>query len=456
MNSQIASNILFPAYHKLRGTGVLGRVAELSQNESIPYEALLDIQRDKVRRLLQHAFHTVPFYTHSMKASGIGESDLNDPDVIQRLPLLTKKEINSNREKLISTKFRQVKMARASTSGSTGEALYFFKDRNVLQAHHAASLRFLKWLNIGPGDKTAILWGARFDAKKFSGVVASVKRFFNNRYFLSSYEMTEANMQRYCKRLGRLKPALVVSYPGPLTALAEFAVKNTVALPAPKAIVCSAETLFPWQRSIIEQAFGCKVYNRYGCREFGNIAQECAKREGLHTAIDRVLFEILDPDGRPVNAGETGELVITDLDNYGMPFIRYRIGDMGAWKSGKCSCGSSLPLLETIEGRVLDVVEAPNGNRLGGTFWTLLFRNRPGIKTFQVLQKDRQGVEVLFVRDDIADEPPLRYFENQIKEKCGSEFQVRFKEVSEIPLTGSGKRRFVKSELAACQAQQYT
>lgn len=193
--------------------------------------------------------------------------------------------------------------------------------------------------------------------------------------------------------------------------------------------------------------FLCPVYNRYGCREFGDIAHECDQREGLHISTDRVLVEILDENLKAVRNEKSGELVITDLDNYGMPIIRYRIGDMASFKDEMCSCGRSLPLLKQVEGRTLDIIKAPNGNRLGGTFWTILFKSRPGIKSFQVIQKDLNGITVKYVKDDGDKNIDFPYFQKRIQEMCSEDFNIDFEKVPSIPKTSAGKTRFIVSKL---------
>jgi len=131
-----------------------------------------------------------------------------------------------------------------------------------------------------------------------------------------------------------------------------------------------------------------------------------------------------------------------------MPLIRYWVGDRGAFSERICSCGRGLPLLSGVEGRVLDVVRAPNGNVLGGTFWTLLFRSKPGINRFQVIQEDINGITVRYTKDPSVAKLNLEYFAKKISEKCGEDFRVDFQEVDEIGKTVSGKTRFVVSKFS--------
>ena len=110
------------------------------------------------------------------------------------------------------------------------------------------------------------------------------------------------------------------------------------------------------------------------------------------------------------------------------------------------SCGLELPLLKSIEGRTLDIVKTSNGNSVGGTFWTLLFRSSPGIAAFQVIQESARGITVKYVKQ-AGIEPPLKKFSQKIREKCGHNFEINFKEEKEIPKTKSGKTRFVISKI---------
>lgn len=446
MNPVLLRKIIFPGYHMLKGTKVMARLNELERNQWKSKEELSILQESKLKMLLLHAYENVPFYRQRFDALGIGTAELYRPENFSQIPLLTKKDINENRDKMISTKLRGNKLIPNSTSGSTGEALYLYKDIRSLAYKRASTIRNGEWLGIRLGDNSATLWGAPMDMKKASALRGRLHGWVNNFLFLSSYELSDKKMAEYQTRLSKFKPKLLISYPGPLTVFAEYLLKEGKKVPSIRSIISSAETLFPWQRDIIESAFSCPVYNRYGCREFGDIAHECPKREGLHISSDRVVVEILDEELKTVPTGKMGEIVITDLDNYGFPLIRYRIGDIGSFKKEPCSCGRGLPLLEQVEGRTLDVVRAPNGNRLGGTFWTLLFRSKPGIKSFQVIQETLDDITVKYVKDhSVTIDLPV--FEKRIKEKCGAGFTIHFEEVSDIPKTASGKTRFVVSKI---------
>ena len=163
---------------------------------------------------------------------------------------------------------------------------------------------------------------------------------------------------------------------------------------------------------------------------------------------DLFFVEVLDEEGRPVAPGESGELVITDLSNYYMPFIRYRTGDIVVLSDRGCSCGRGYPLLEKVEGRAFDVVRTPGGKVVGGFFWTWLSRAVPGIRKFQIVQRELGGVIFNIVPGDEWRDEYRGVLEEKIKDNCGNDFKVAFIIKDDIPLTASGKMRFIVSEMS--------
>ena len=448
MNSKLVKSVIFPFYHWAKRTQVLERLHELRNQQWMNSQDLSRLQNIKLELLLSHAYENVPFYRSRFEYAGIKPNDFGEPEVLNKIPLLSKQDILSNEDLLVSRNAVVGQLIPNSTSGSTGEALRFFTDMKSWACRRALMIRNQEWLGIHLGDRQASLWGASMDIDKGKKLRGRLHNWINNMLPLSSYDLKKTTLYEYVDRLNRFRPKLLTSYPGPLTELAQFMLDcGGLKVPSICSIISSAETLFSWQKEIIETAFSKPVFNRYGCREFGDIAHECERREGLHINADRLILEIIDEDLVPVRPLQMGEIVITDLDNYGMPLIRYRIGDRATISDKECSCGRGLPLLHSVEGRSLDVVRAPNGNALGGTFWTLLFRSRSGIRAFQVVQEEKNGIVVNFVSDEHQNNLELDYFSKKIMEQCGEDFLVKFNRVDSIEKTTSGKTRFVISNL---------
>ena len=447
MNKYLLSKIFFPAYHTLTGTGLMSCLRQARMTQWYSPEQLRRLQQEKLCRLFVHAWNHVPFYRHRFEQAGLTKNDLGNSEALTRIPLLTKQDINRNKENMVARNGAGGRLFANSTSGSTGEALRFFTDMRSWAARRAASIRNQEWMDVFLGDRQVSLWGAPMDIRKSKKLRGVIHQWFNNYTLLSSYDLSPESLRGYVAQLHRFQPVLLTSYPGPLYELARFMCDQNLIGPPLRAIISSAETLYSWQREATIQVFHCPVYNRYGCREFGDIAHECKQHDGLHLNAERVIVEILDQELSPCANGTSGEIVITDLDNFGMPLIRYRIGDQGSFASRQCSCGLGLPLLETIDGRTMDVIRTPSGKAFGGTFWTFLFKSKPGIRSFQVVQSSLDAIVVRYVPDPGVKEIPLAFFAARIYEHCGDAFKVDFEEVEQIEKTASGKTRFIRSLL---------
>jgi phenylacetate-CoA ligase len=165
--------------------------------------------------------------------------------------------------------------------------------------------------------------------------------------------------------------------------------KHKVQAYQPKGIITSAEMLKPEDRTLIEDVFGCKVFNRLGCREFAVIASECEQHDGLHIMQEGFYIEILK-QGKHAAPGELGELVMTDMLNWPMPLIRYRIGDSAAWMDGTCSCGRGLARITNVSGRVTGFLVAVDGTLCSGVVLaTMIISHRPSLRQVQILQTEK-------------------------------------------------------------------
>lgn len=439
---------IYPIYHWLKRDGVNAAMRELRWNQWLSADELQSIQKRKLAALLDFAVKNVPYYSKLFRQLNMPLARLAAHKNFLLIPTLTKSDIRANRETLVSHDLTANSLIQNSTSGSTGEPLYFCTDTQSMLYRKASEIRGKTFTGWQLGDRNVFLWGSPIDEKLAGTVRGRLRSLISGGKFLSSFNLSSERMDQYAATIRRFRPVLISSYPSPLEEFARHCRDLNIRFPSLRGIITSAETLWPHQREVIEDAFGVKIFNRYGCREVADIAQECVVHDGLHVSVDRLYLEILDDDGQPCSPGESGRVVVTDLDNFGFPFIRYEIGDNAVWATtSPCPCGRSSPRLERIDGRTMDIVCAPNGNRIGGTFWTLLFRSWPSFRQFQVVQNRLDGILVNFVRSHGFDENNLKYFEAKIAEKCGSDFQVEFIEVNSIDVTGSGKARLVISNV---------
>jgi phenylacetate-CoA ligase len=444
MNRLLIRRVLYPAYRAAKRDAVLSRLREMKEVERGGADAVRALQSRKMRDLVRHAASHVPYYRRVFQDLGLRPEDFNSPADLVKLPVIRKRDILQNLDAMVSETCPRGSLAADSTSGSTGVNLKFYVDARATQARSANNVRMNQWIGIEIGDKAAFLWGTPFDVARAQRLKGAIRGWLSNTMILSHYTMAVEDLDGYTRRLERFRPDLVVGYPSGLTHYAAYLEERAGHGIKPRAIVVSGETMFEWQRASIEKAFGAPVYNHYGCREFGAIARECRLRRGLHLAASRVILEIVPTAEAPPGSG-VGEIVITDLDNFGMPLVRYAIEDLGSLTWETCGCGLELPRLEAALGRVLDVVRAPNGNFLGGSFWTLLMRKVEGVASFQVVQEATDRLRIAIVPGPGFSEESQRYLAEKIGEACGPEMRVRFEIRQAIEPTAGGKHRFVVS-----------
>ncbi|UCF06471.1 MAG: aspartate 1-decarboxylase [bacterium] len=439
-------NVIYPIYRGLRGDDLLSVLEELERSQWLSPTELEEIQWQRLEGLLRQAVTHVPYYRDLFREAGVMVEDIQGPADLRAVPLLTKEIIRQNSSRLVSRDPLK-KGEASSTGGSTGEPLYFYCDRASGPVRRANTLRAIRWTGADIGDRQIFFWGFHLDMSLKERLVDTVKSYFNNIAYLSTFDMSEPSMRRYASRLRRYRPGLVVGYPSALALFCEFCKKQRIPVYHPRAVITSGERTFQHQREIIEEVFRASAFDRYGTREFANIAHECEEHSGLHLFNDLFFVEIIDEKGDQVPHGGVGEMVVTDLSNFYMPFIRYRTGDLAVSSGRVCSCGRGLPLIERIEGRSFDTIITPRGKSVGGFFWTWLSRAVPGIERFQIEQRERSGIIFRIVPGPEWKEEYRDQLSERIRDNCGQDFRVTFAIVEDIPLTPSGKSRFIVSNI---------
>ena len=248
--------------------------------------------------------------------------------------------------------------------------------------------------------------------------------------------------------INQYRPALLVAYTSPLYQLARHVLAAGGLRWHPQAAIVSAETLHEFQRTDIERAFGCPVFNRYGCSEVSCIAAECDQHDGLHVMSDSLVVELLPVANDPTQ--DLQQVVVTDLNNFATPFIRYQTGDLARWKRGEpCACGRHLPRFELVAGRIMDCLRVPDGRLKPGQLALRLFEGLPGIRQFQLVQESAELVQVKLVTDATQNRELEAQLEHGLKQLLGSSLAVAIQRVEQIPLAASGKHRYIVNAAAA-------
>jgi phenylacetate-CoA ligase len=213
----------------------------------------------------------------------------------------------------------------------------------------------------------------------------------------------------------------------------------------PKVVVTTAEPLYEAWRTKIETVLTTCVYDRYASREVGHIAQECYRHSSLHINAESIYVEIVE-NGEIVEPGQIGEIVVTDLMNYGMPLLRYRIEDRGTLVKGSCGCGLELPMMEVNGGRINDFFLKSDGSKLHGNCITdFAIASWKKIKQMQFIQETVENFRVKVVPGPEFQESTMEAIKCELEKKMEQNINLRIEIVNEIPAEESGKYRITKS-----------
>jgi phenylacetate-CoA ligase len=254
--------------------------------------------------------------------------------------------------------------------------------------------------------------------------------------FVSTFIQTPELWHQTLKRALQFRPRFIVGYVSSIEQFASFLISEKLTLPGIQAVISAAEPVHEKTRQLVMQAFGAPLYNAYGSREFMSIAAECDQHRGLHINAENILVET-----ELAHSEGPSELLVTDLHNFGMPFIRYRIGDVGAIDDSMCSCGRGLPLIRSVEGRVLEVLRTPSGRIVPGEFFPHLFKDFREIREFQVQQTSLDEITVYVVLNVQILDSSQKLIQQEIARVFGTEVRVAVTPVAAIPQLPSGKRR---------------
>jgi phenylacetate-CoA ligase len=425
----------------------LGLARQFEALDSMPPEKLRQQQSVRLQRLLEHSIAHVPYYRDLLSQRGIKPAGLTQ-EAWLAIPLLTKRDVRDNGQKLVSTNFAADELFKDSTGGSTGTPMTFYRTRACLHQRRAQDLFFDRWFGCRLGDKVALFVSASHHADSGSSWKARLRSSTYERMLrFDPSRTTDAEMAEFLPAYLEFNAPVIKCFPNSLAIFAEYTTKKGVRLPAVRTVFCTGESVYAHQREQFAQTFNAKVVERYGTKECGIIASECPAGRGMHVFSEGVLLEVLDPNGQPCKPGEIGRVVVTDLFNEGMPLIRYEIGDMAevADESAPCPCGSRLPRIARIIGRDRDIVIDGEGVRRPGYLFVDILGKADLDAQIQVMQLEDGRIEVRVAQ---LRSPPERLTKVQelFQKLMGPKLGVSIRYVDEISRDPSGKYPYVVSK----------
>jgi phenylacetate-CoA ligase len=437
--------VLFPVWEGvIRGRPTLSLRKHLEQTQWRSRDELQAIQIGALRSLLRHAARNVPLYRERFAASGIAPESIHTVEDLAKVPLLTRDEAIDTRARRTATSGATVAVNK-STGGTTGQPMQFGYDLPSEHWRQAMRLRGWGWAGHRTGARTLHYWGMPSRPALAQRMKIGIDRMLKRELYVDCTQRSDEAMTAAARTIARFQPESLICFTQAAVDLARHILTHSLRAWESVAVLCCAERLFPDDRRILKEAFGENVFETYGCREVMLIGSECDRHDGLHLSVENLVVEVIVREHgttRAARPGETGEVVITDLHNYAMPFIRYLNGDLAvAGPVDECACGRRLPRIASVEGRVADTLRDGNGGRVSGLMFNVIFTPLAAdVRQFQAVQARDGSVTIKLVPMRPLDEKTRE----MIRKKCAEKLpgvSVKTEVVGEIPLSRSGKRQ---------------
>ena len=441
-----AGRIAYPSQECLLNRPTFAYLSELEESQWWTREAIERQQLDKLRVLLQAAEAHCPWHRERIHAAGL---DLSRPlsfEDLRLLPTMDKRDAALHGEAMT---WQGVPGGayRYNTGGSSGQPLIFHYGRRRQASDAAGRMRSRRWWGVEVGEREVYLWGAPVELNKTDRVKQIRDRLFNQ-LVLNAFEMSTRRMDDYCRAIQDYQPRCIYGYASSVALLAAHAQARNFRfrLPGLKVVCTTGEPLFPHQRELIREVYGAPAANEFGSRDIGFTAHETPAGQMLLMS-ESILLEVLDETGNPVRPGETGEAVMTGLESFAQPFIRYRTGDVIRATDEKCREGRGLHVIGEVFGRTTDFLVRPDGTIMHALAGIYVLRAVPGVAEFKLVQHTPHRLEVQVVRNDLWSDVSAREIEAGLRQRMGDEVSVELRLLDNIPPEASGKHRYVVSHV---------
>ncbi len=445
---QLVQGALFPVWEKLvRRRPTLDRLASLKDSQWLPYGELLELQGRELRALLAHAYAHTDYYRGVFDEAGLTPDDIDGPADLAKLPLLTRDRARGSVESRNSKAPPQVAIKK-TTSGTMGQPLPLGYDLESEYWRNAVRMRGYSWAGYEIGARSLHYWGIGTGTPGWKQKTkVALDRAIKRETYVDCTPRSDAALAEVVSVIESKRPEVILTYSQAGGDLARYVLRSGRRTWETIPVICGAERLFPHDRDALEAAFGPAVFETYGCREFMLMATECDAHDGLHVQMENVVVELVVTEGDRVRAaepGEVGDVVVTDLHNLGMPFIRYVNGDRAvAREPDVCVCGRSMPRVGPIEGRVTETLRDGDGNPVSGLVFNVLFCDlAEATRQFQAVQHASGDITLKLVPAGELAEATLARLTAQC-EKYLPGIAVKTEICDEIPVTSAGKRKVV-------------
>ncbi len=441
-----------PLFDFSMGTKVIRCLKELEESQWWPRYKVLELQDQRLQHLLKHAYDNVPYYRRIFEERNLKPCDIGCSADLIKLPVLTKQLVRENFCSLVAKDVSPGKIRKKFTSGSTGEPFMFYIERKEdITRSYASSQRAYEWSGYQIGDKTVFVGQRKEYYSILEKAKEAAKDYFERIKLFAVQDISAREIPLIARGIQDFQPEFIRGYPSAIYLLAKFIEKEGTRKLRLKGITTIAEKVEDYQRDLFRKVFSCETYSLYSATEAPNIASECSSHCGYHITAENIIVEIVDNQNAPVPIGESGRILVTNLFNHTMPFLRYDIGDIGALSDHVCACGRGLPILMKLDGRISDFIITQDGMTIPGLSINQYFLDRmEGVVQWQIVQESYELLIFKLVLDrqypPISPDRLISEIRDNYKPVLGN-MMISVEFVDHIPLTVTGKRKSIISKI---------
>lgn len=435
--------------NKLYGNAIV--FSNLRAQHRIPYfseKKLHELRDRRLRRIVQYAAKTVPYYRDFFQREGINPGQIKTVADLDRLPLVDKQELRKDPSRFLSNSALGKNSIAFLTSGSTGLPLNIHHDSNSLLANIAFGERQREVITGICGRKI----GYREALISYNGCVSTkVWDFYEKKTYIPVRPQRllipiSKTIEAVVQELNRFRPNVLIGYGSYLEAFFKTIYSMEVNIQLPQVLLYGGDAMTNAGRDFIEEKFGVPVLSTYQAMECFKIGFFCENRENFHLHEDLCHVKIVNADGEEVADDEKGEVVISNLVNRGTVLLNYRLGDIASISNRKCSCGRTLSLLSEIEGRVEDIIILPDGQFVHPRVVWSIFKHKNEVLQYQLIQHELMLFELKLVT---SGQETVNGFLNELltdlREVLGESSTIEAEFYNELPRQNRGKFRSVMS-----------
>ncbi len=438
-------NLLYILY-SLSGIKIPQNMKTISSIDKLSFAEKKNYQLQQIEKLLLHSYEKVPYYRKILREVGVVKNNKVFIENFHKIPVLTKEKIIEIGWNIYSKDHKKRKSYTNISGGTTGEPVRLVQDKKYREWGSASLKYMFESLGKEIGEAEIMLWGSYRDIIK--GHINLRSRIYNKiirKHFFNSYNFTKENMMKLVLIHNKIKPTVYWTYVDSIYEFSKFVLQEDIDLFPPRFIVTTIGPLYSDQRDIIQQAFKCRVLNQYGSREVGLISYEDNPNSEMKVCFYNNLVELISLDG----SSDEKRIIVTNLNNYSMPLIRYDIGDIGiqGQKFFQFNDLRSYFTIKNVVGRTLGFFKKNDGTLIHTHYMIEQLFYKDWIKQFQIVQKDYDSIVFRIVLNNEPKKKDLEKIKRETRFLMGEECKISFAFVDEIKPTQSGKYIYTKCEI---------